>query len=58
MEQALDLLLNQDEKTYVIAEKVGYSDPNYFSYAFKNSWNVTFKVQSRKKENEFVKYQR
>ena len=32
MEQAVDLLLTKDEKTYIIAEKVGYSDPNYFSY--------------------------
>ena len=41
MEQALDLLLNQDEKTYVIAEKVGYSDPNYFSYAFKKQFGMS-----------------
>lgn len=58
MEQALDLLLNQDEKTYVIAEKVGYSDPNYFSYAFKNSLECHLQSTKQKKENEFVKYQR
>ncbi|WP_071130721.1 response regulator [Enterococcus timonensis] len=29
------LLLETDEKSYVISEKVGYADPNYFSYVFK-----------------------
>lgn len=51
MEQALDLLLNQDEKTYVIAEKVGYSDPNYFSYAFKKQFGMSpskYKAEKRK----------
>ena len=38
MEQAVDLLLTKDEKTYIIAEKVGYSDPNYFSYVFKKQF--------------------
>ncbi len=41
MEKALDLLLYQDEKTYIIAEKVGYSDPNYFSYVFKKQFGVS-----------------
>lgn len=51
MEQALNLLLNQDEKTYVIAEKVGYSDPNYFSYAFKKQFGMSpskYKAEKRK----------
>ena len=34
MQQAVDMLLTQNEKTYMIAEKVGYADPNYFSYAY------------------------
>ena len=38
MDKALELLLEKEEKTYVIAEKVGYSDPNYFSYAFKKQF--------------------
>lgn len=38
MDKALELLLEKGEKTYVIAEKVGYSDPNYFSYAFKKQF--------------------
>lgn len=35
MMEALRLLRETDEKTYVIAAKVGYEDPNYFSYAFR-----------------------
>lgn len=38
MEQALELLMTKNEKTYIIAEKVGYSDPNYFSYVFKKQF--------------------
>ena len=41
MEQAVDLLLTKDEKTYIIAEKVGYSDPNYFSYVFKKQFGMS-----------------
>ncbi|QHW32205.1 response regulator [Paenibacillus rhizovicinus] len=35
MEAAKDLLLTTDLKTFEIAEKVGYADPNYFSFSFK-----------------------
>ena len=35
MEQAVDLLLTKDEKTYIIAEKVGYTDARYFSQCFE-----------------------
>ena len=41
METAVELLLTQNEKTYVIAEKVGYLDPNYFSYVFKKRFGVS-----------------
>ena len=41
MEQAVDLLLTKDEKTYIIAEKVGYSDPNYFSYVFEKQFGMS-----------------
>jgi two-component system response regulator YesN len=41
MEQAAELLLTGDEKTYVIAEKTGYSDPNYFSYVFKKQFGMS-----------------
>lgn len=41
MQEAVELLLMQNEKTYVIAEKVGYSDPNYFSYVFKKQFGMS-----------------
>ena len=41
MEQAVELLLTRNEKTYIIAEKVGYSDPNYFSYVFKKQFGMS-----------------
>lgn len=41
MERAVELLIEHDEKTYVIAQKVGYSDPNYFSYVFRKQFGVS-----------------
>lgn len=41
MDRAVHMLLDENEKTYVIAEAVGYSDPNYFSYAFKKKFGVS-----------------
>ncbi|MCQ2508378.1 MAG: response regulator [Dorea sp.] len=41
MEEAGRLLTETDEKTYVIAERVGFSDPGYFSYVFKKWFGVT-----------------
>ncbi len=35
MEAAKELLLSTDERTYVIAERTGFDDPNYFSYVFR-----------------------
>ncbi len=35
------MLLEKNEKTYVIAQAVGYSDPNYFSYAFKKKYGMS-----------------
>ena len=47
MEQAARLLIETNEKSYVIAQKVGYTDPNYFSYVFKKEvWRITVKIQS------------
>lgn len=37
MEKAKELLRNTNLKTFVIAEKVGFSEPNYFSYCFKKN---------------------
>ena len=41
MEQASRLLIGTNEKSYMIAKKVGYSDPNYFSYVFKRRYGVS-----------------
>ncbi len=41
MEKAVRMLLEEDQKTYVIAQAVGYQDPNYFSYAFKKKYGMS-----------------
>lgn len=41
MDQASRLLIETNEKSYVIAQKVGYTDPNYFSYVFKRRFGVS-----------------
>lgn len=41
MEAALDLLNNTKDKTYVIAGKVGYTEPNYFSYVFRKQYGMS-----------------
>ena len=41
MEKAAELLKETDEKTYQIAAKVGYDEPNYFGYVFKKKFGVS-----------------
>ncbi len=41
MDEAIRLLQTTECKTYEIAEKIGYSDPNYFSYAFKKKYGIS-----------------
>lgn len=41
MEQAARMLQDTDEKTYLIAERIGYADPNYFSYVFKRYFGIS-----------------
>lgn len=41
MEQAARLLIETNEKSYIIGKKVGYTDPNYFSYVFKRQFGVS-----------------
>ncbi len=41
MEEAIKLLNTTDDKTYVISAKVGYTEPNYFSYVFKKHFGIS-----------------
>ena len=41
MNEAARLLRDTEEKTYLIAQRTGYADPNYFSYVFKRHFGVT-----------------
>ena len=41
LSKALELLQTTDEKTYRIAEQVGYTEPNYFGYVFKKQYGVS-----------------
>ena len=43
MEMAQQLLRTTDLKSFEIADKVGYSDPNYFSIAFKKFTGISAK---------------
>ena len=52
MERAVELLIERNEKTYVIARQVGYSDPNYFSYVFKKQFGMSpSKYKSQRTES-------
>lgn len=52
MEAALELLNNTQDKTYVIADKVGYTEPNYFSYVFRKQYGMSpTKYRLSKMEN-------
>ena len=39
--EQVELLMATDDKTYIIAEKVGYPEQNYFSYVFKKKFGVS-----------------
>lgn len=41
MEKAVKLLEETEEKTYVISEMTGYTEPNYFSYVFKKKYGMS-----------------
>ncbi|MBR2811397.1 MAG: response regulator, partial [Solobacterium sp.] len=40
MEKAVQMLTEQNAKTSVIARRVGYADPNYFSYVFRKQFGM------------------
>ncbi len=50
MKKAVEFLDMTDDKSYVIAEKVGYSDPNYFSHVFKKHFGVSPQKYRRRGE--------
>ena len=57
MEQAARLLIETNEKSYVIAQKVGYTDPNYFSYVFKRKFGVSpskYRAEHIKSEKQVI----
>lgn len=41
MEKASRMLIETNEKSYIIAQQVGYADANYFSYVFKRCFGVS-----------------
>lgn len=41
MEHAAELLVHTDDKSYLIAEKVGYTEANYFSSVFKKQYGMS-----------------
>jgi len=50
MEKAVEMLIEGDEKTYVVASAVGYTDPNYFSYVFRRQFGMSpSKYKAQKK---------
>ena len=50
METAKELLRSTDLKAFEIAERVGFADPNYFSFSFKKQVGVSpkeYRAQAR-----------
>lgn len=60
MEKAKELLEQTNLKNYEIAERVGFSDPHYFSMSFKkDDWMHTYgicKGRNVDEKNEYSKY--
>ena len=50
LEHAVELLNNTEDKSYIIAEQVGYTEPNYFSYVFKKKYGVSPSKYRNKKD--------
>jgi len=49
MEKAKRLLLDTDQKGYLIAKQVGFSDPHYFSFCFKKYFRMSPKEMRNSK---------
>lgn len=41
LDEAVKLLNTTDDKTYIIATRVGYQEANYFSYVFKKKFGIS-----------------
>ena len=41
LQKAEELLKETDDKTYEIAQKIGYQEQNYFSYVFKKRYGMS-----------------
>lgn len=41
LNRAVELLMTTEDKTYIIAEEVGYPEQNYFSYVFKKKFGIS-----------------
>ena len=52
MNAAARLLTENNEKTYVIASKVGFTDPNYFSYVFKKRFGMSPSKYNSRQDGE------
>ncbi len=52
LEHAVELLNHTEDKSYMIAEKVGYTEANYFSYVFKKQYGVSPSKYRTKKETQ------
>lgn len=55
LEKARDLLLQTEDKTYRIAAKVGYPEPNYFSHVFKKKYGLSpskYRLKEREKHED------
>lgn len=50
MEHAAELLEQTEDKSYIIAEKVGYTEANYFSSVFKKQYGMSPKKYRESKE--------
>ncbi len=58
MERASRLLIETNDKSYIIAKQVGYTDPNYFSYVFKRRFGVSpskYRTEHSESENNVEK---
>lgn len=54
MDAAKKMLSESNEKTYIIARKVGIEDPNYFSFLFKKQYGISPSQYREEKKSEHL----